>query len=96
MCPDCDEYAVDLQIHGPGQLRRVVGKIQSAISEERLQPDDERSKQELPDQPDFLELDLSTSTPDVMIHFIVCRTCGQTFKLHCESYHGSGGSWQCV
>lgn len=44
MCPECEYFAVDLEIHGPAQLRRMVGKLQ-AIS------------------------------------------------LDCESYHGSGGTW---
>lgn len=95
MCPDCEEYAVPLEIHGPTQLRRIVGKIQAAISEQRLQTDDSRSDQALVAQTDFAQLDLSRTLPDVMIYHINCRSCGQKFKLQCECYHGAGGSWSC-
>ena len=96
MCPDCEEYAVDLDIHGPAQLSRIVGKLQAAISERRLRTDDSRPSEAVVAQPDFLELDLSRSIPDVMIYYIVCRSCGQAFRLGCESYHGSGGNWRCI
>ena len=96
MCPECDEYAVDLEIRGPAQLRRLVGRLQAAISKQRLRADDSRSSQEVVEQPDFVQLDLRKSIPDVMIYYMVCRGCGQVFKLQCESYHGSGGSWQCM
>ncbi|MEJ2238132.1 MAG: hypothetical protein P8X82_07525 [Gemmatimonadales bacterium] len=92
MCPECDDYAVDLDIYGPAQLRRVVGKIQAAISEQRLRSDDER----MMGQPPLAELDLSQLTPDAMTYYVVCDSCGQTFRLQCESYHGSGGNWRCV
>jgi len=96
MCPGCEGYAVDLDIHGPAELSRIVGKLQAAISEQRLRTDDSRSSEAAVQQPDFLELDSSRSIPDVMIYYLVCRGCGQTFRLGCESYHGSGGSWRCV
>lgn len=96
MCPDCDEYAVDFEIHGPAQLRRVVAKLQAAIKEERLRPDQPNQSHEQIAQPDFVDLDLNQSIPDVITYCLKCSNCGQAFKLQCESYHGSGGSWQCV
>ena len=96
MCPNCDEYAVDLEIHGPAQLRRIVKKIQTAIAEGRLRSDHLRSTRELDEQPLLDRLDLSRSIPDVMIYYAVCDSCGRAFRLDCESYHGSGGSWRSV
>jgi hypothetical protein len=61
MCPNCDEYAVDFEIHGPAQLRRVVKMIQAAILARRLLSDDQGSSQELKEQLPLAQLDLSQS-----------------------------------
>jgi hypothetical protein len=85
---------VDVEINGPAQLRRIVKRLQSAILEQKLRVGDRGSPYYSEAPPDFLELDLSKALPDVMIYQMECRSCGQGFKLQCESYHGSGGSWQ--
>ena len=94
MCPECETFDVDIAIHGPAQLRRIVAKLQAAVSEQRLRPVPHVETQVSIEQPDFVELDLSEAMPDVLSYRLECSACGQAFRLECESYHGSGGSWQ--
>ena len=96
MCPECDEFAANLEIHGPAQLRRIVDKLQDAVSARKLRPDDSRSPPALGPQVHFAELDLSTTLPDAMIYYLTCCSCGRAFQLQCDCYHGAGGSWRSV
>jgi hypothetical protein len=95
-CPACETFAVDIEIHGPAQLRRIAAKLQAAVSEQRLQSVPQIETLTSIEQPEFIELDLSETLPDVMSYDLQCRICGQVFRLQCESYHGSGGSWQAI
>ena len=33
-------------------------------------------------------------TEDIYIYYFECPECHQIFKLHCNTYHGSGGAWE--
>jgi hypothetical protein len=92
MCPKCVTFAVDLEIHGPRQLRRIVAKLQVAVSEKLLWSVAEPETSSWQHKPDFSQLDLSDTLPDAMSYQLECCACGQAFELRCESYHGSGGS----
>lgn len=96
MCPECETFDVDIAIHGPAELKRIVAKLQTAVSEQRLRPVPLSDTPASIEQPDFVKLDLSEAWPDVLSYRLECRACGQAFRLECESYHGSGGSWQRV
>jgi len=93
MCPTCDEYDVEVEIHGPAQLRRIVDKLKVAIRNQQLLPDDERSGRDVIGQSPFLDLDLSETVPDVIRYYIHCSACERSFTLCCETYHGLGGKW---
>jgi len=95
VCPECDAYAVAIEIHGPAQLRRIVEKVHGAVAGKILRSSRHIGANRSMQQPDFVELDLGKTLPDVMSYDFECRTCGQAFSLRCESYHGIGGSWQC-
>jgi hypothetical protein len=93
MCPSCDEYDVQIEIHDPAQLRRIVKKLQVAVEDGVLVVDADRSGEITVEQPEFLALTLTESSPDVIAYDFSCATCGQRFELECETYHGAGGHW---
>jgi hypothetical protein len=93
MCPTCDEYDVEVIIHGPAQLRRIVEKLKAAVRNQRLLADDERSGHDMIAQVPFLDLDLRETMPDALSYYMRCSTCDRSFMLCCETYHGSGGKW---
>ncbi|MHC4215406.1 MAG: hypothetical protein ACYSWP_18750 [Planctomycetota bacterium] len=93
MCSTCDEYDVDVEIHGPAQLRQMVYKIKVAVRSQVLQADDDRSRREISNQSLFLDLDLSGTLPDVIRYHFQCTDCECPFILHCDPFHGSGGKW---
>jgi hypothetical protein len=93
MCSTFDEYDVDVEIHGPAQLRQIVDKIKVAVRSQKLQADDDRSRREISDQSLFLDLDLSEALPDAIRYYFQCTDCERPFMLHCDPFHGSGGKW---
>lgn len=96
MCPQCETFGIHIEIHGPAQLRRIVTKIQAAISRQILRSTEQSDAAAFVQQPDFVGLDLSDTLPDVMSYQFECCTCAQAFRLECENYHGSGGCWRSI
>jgi hypothetical protein len=93
-CATCDQYVQTIEIHGPEQLRRIVGTVQTAVAEQKLRAIEGQA--ELVDLPGFSNLDLSETLPDVLAYRIECTACGRAFELSCECYHGVGGHWRPV
>jgi len=91
-CATCDQYVQTIEIHGPEQLRRIVSTIRAAVAERKLRAVDGQAA--FVDLPDFLNLDLSETLPDVLAYRVECMACGRAFELSCECYHGVGGHWQ--
>lgn len=92
VCATCEQYAQDITISGPEQLRRIVGTAQTAVAEQKLRIVDDPDK--LTDKSNFSALDLSETLPDVLAYRLQCMACGRRFELSCESYHGAGGHWR--
>ena len=93
MCESCDIFDTDIAIHGPGQLRRMVVRLQEAVRTDVLACDTDGSGSDTIDQELFAALDLEGSAPDVLAYDFRCKQCGATFCLSAETYHGQGGSW---
>ena len=93
MCETCDEFDVEVRIHGPVQLRRVVAKIQAAVEVGTLRSNDFESSRALVGQPSFNDLDLRDTIPDVLRYYFDCPSCDAAFGLDVEAYHGQGGRW---
>ena len=93
MCSSCDEYSVEIEILGPAQLRRIIGKLQAAVEARVLVIDPCRSGNVAAEQPESLALKGSGPTPDVLAYEFSCATRGQRFERECETNHGAGGHW---
>jgi hypothetical protein len=93
MCEACDTFDTEVAIHGPGQLRRIVSKIQAAVSDGVLRCNEFESSRALIGQTPFSELNLDQSIPDVLRYYFDCVSCGDVFSLEAEAFHGQGGRW---
>ena len=93
MCELCNEFDTDIQIHGPEQLRRIMKKLLDAVNNKQLLYNSFESDRALIDQISFLQLDISSSLPDVIRYYFNCEKCGNVFGLFVETYHGQGGTW---
>ncbi len=93
MCQSCDTFDTTVRIHGPQQLRRVVGKIRDAVAAEILRCNEFESSRALIGQPPFSELNLESTIPDVIRYYFECSSCGTVFGLMVETFHGQGGQW---
>ena len=93
MCTVCDEYDLDLEIHGPAQPERIVEKIKQAVHHQRLRAVDDWLRRGIPNQSPFLDLDMSNTSPDLILYYFQCTECERLFMLHCDIYHGAGGGW---
>lgn len=95
-CESCDTYDVELEIHGPLQLQRIVDKLKAAVRDGTLRLVASGAAVAVGDMPAFLEIGDDGTLPDVLEYALACRRCGQRFRLSCETYHGTGGSWRRV
>jgi hypothetical protein len=95
-CPVCEEFSVNVPIHGPVQLQGIVDRLKEALDERRLLVDAEQAGQKFAGQPPFRKLALRRTLPDVMEYRFRCTACARLFSLRCESYHGSGGRWSAL
>ena len=93
MCDSCDEFDTEIAIHGPAQLRRIVEKLQLALSAGILRCDGEGSTPNTQEAMPLLSLDLETIQPDNLDYDFSCNQCGARFGLRAETYHGLGGNW---
>jgi hypothetical protein len=93
MCQSCDTFDTTVQIHGPQQLRTIVEKVRGAVVAEILHCNEFESSRALIGQPPFSELNLEQTIPDVIRYYFECPSCGATFGLMIEAFHGQGGQW---
>ena len=93
MCERCDPFDIEITIHGPRQLCRIVSKVQEAITNNRLRCNEFESSRALIGQKPFSQLDLEESIPDIMRYYFECEHCGNVFGLMVEAFHGQGGTW---
>ena len=93
MCEICEKYDTEIEVHSPGQLSRIIEKMQAAVRCGELSYDVFESDREIIGQPSFMSITPSVVLPDIMRYHFVCSGCGDTFSLFVETYHGAGGRW---
>jgi hypothetical protein len=92
-CERCDAFDVELAIPTPAMLRSVAEKARDAVRNGTLSYNSFESSRELIGQQSFMDLELSTSLPDVLRYHFDCKHCGNCYALFVETYHGAGGKW---
>jgi hypothetical protein len=96
VCECCEEFDIEIPIHGPLQLRRVMAKVSSAVKDKRLKYNSFESDRVLVEQKPFPDVDLKGSLPDVICYYFECGKCGNMYELIVETYHGGGGKWSAL
>ena len=93
-CQQCRELQPSYRIKTPGELNRVVKLVQDEVTSGSLietDPGKPRNEWQTP----FSNL-LSGPRDDVVLCYFSCTGCNRLYCLSCETYHGSGGSWEVV
>ncbi|MDH3609613.1 MAG: hypothetical protein OEQ24_10285 [Gammaproteobacteria bacterium] len=93
VCDNCEEYDIEIKIHSPEQLRRIIKKVKDALDSNKLSYNSFESDRANIGQVSFIELDINGSFPDVIRYYFDCENCGNVFGLMVETYHGQGGKW---
>lgn len=93
MCVNCDEFDIELEIHGPVQLKRILSKLRAAIEDNKLIYNSFESDRGCIGQKPFTEIKIEGPLPDIMLYYFDCTSCGAVFGLEVETYHGQGGKW---
>lgn len=86
-CTKCDHLCLQVHIRTPSELERSVRIAQSAIDAGTI-VDVSKGVMATP----MTDL-LKPGWPDIVSADFRCTACEQLFRLSCETYHGSGGSW---
>lgn len=92
-CPSCSDLCVRYRIGSPSELSKAIKigfqNVQDGTLCEVVSPKNGNG-------PTFSELAQGAAWDDVVSFGFKCQTCGQSFRLHAETYHGSGGYWEAV
>ena len=84
-CPSCSDLCVRYRIGSPSELSKAIkiafqnvqdGTLREVVSSENV------------NGPTFSELAQGAVWDDVVSFDFKCHTCGQSFRLHAETYHG--------
>jgi hypothetical protein len=94
MCPRCEEFDVEVDVHGLAQLRRIMEKAHLALQAGKLRYNSFESDRALIGQTSFETLAFDGPLPDVIRYYFECAACGAVFSLMVETYHGQGGKWK--
>jgi hypothetical protein len=91
-CDRCEELQPAFRIRTPGDLQRVVDGVASELARGVL------TEVTLPGvagewQTPFSRL-LKGERDDLVLCRFRCTKCARLYSLSCETYHGSGGSWE--
>lgn len=93
MCEACEEFDVEVPVQGPDQLRRILGKVRSAVESGQLHYNSFESDRALIGQTSFVDLSVDGPLPDVLRYYFDCPVCESVYSLMVETYHGQGGKW---
>jgi hypothetical protein len=92
-CPGCSDLCVRYRIDSPNDLRRAIKIVSENVKDGTLR------EVVLPEQSSgatFSQLVEGAPWNDVVSFAFECQACSQSFRLHAETYHGSGGYWEPV
>ena len=91
-CDRCNDLCIIYPIRTPGELKKALVVVADNLRDGTLG--------ELPAHPPIFDLSVpfasvvaGTARPDLIAYRFCCNSCGETFSLTAETYHGSGGSW---
>ena len=90
-CEACADLRQSYRIGSSRKLRKAFRVIEDNIDDGTIIEMDRASKF----APDTFEAICKADTlPDYIENHFKCTTCGCTFILAVETYHGSGGTWE--
>jgi hypothetical protein len=92
-CPNCSDLCVRYRIGSASELSKAIKIAIQNVQDGTLR---EVVSSENGNGPTFSELAQGAVSGDVVSFGFKCQTCGQSFRLHAETYHGSGGYWEPV
>jgi hypothetical protein len=90
-CQSCEELCVRYRIDSPSDLRKAIKIAFENIQDGTLR---EVASPGQGDAPTIQELAHGAAPDDIVSFSFECQTCGKPFRLHAETYHGSGGYWE--
>jgi hypothetical protein len=73
----------------PKDLKRAIGKAAEAVANGVLKYEGAGQSGD-----PFRPLASGGHWSDLVSNYFSCRSCGQLFHLHAETYHGSGGAFE--
>jgi hypothetical protein len=90
-CDSCHELSVVYEISKPADLRRVIEIVAKELRNGTIS---EGEPDPMAGGTPFEELMGGANWDDYLSYRFACNSCGQTFRLSAETYHGSGGAWR--
>jgi hypothetical protein len=97
-CVHCSEVNSEYEIISPSDFHKVLQIVRDNLSdgtlvESQYWPEGEIRTCTVPfDQ-------VSSTVPyqqDIYIYYFHCPECRRLYRLSCDTYHGSGGSWEAL
>jgi hypothetical protein len=92
-CEKCVDLCVRVAIRSPSDLRRAIEVVNQNVLDGSMV---EKINLDYCNQQSFSELVKGAAWGVSLSHFFNCLSCSEAFKLHAETYHGSGGYWEPV
>jgi hypothetical protein len=90
-CPSCSDLCVRYRIGSPSELSKAIRIAFQNVQNGTLR---EVFLSENGNGPPLGELAQGAAWNDLVSFGFKCQACGQSFRLHAETYHGSGGYWE--
>ena len=88
-CDNCRRLTPGTPIKVPDDLRRAINMAAEAVKSGVLKYEGAGSSGE-----PFEPLARGGYWSDFVSNYFSCKTCGQLFHLHAETYHGAGGAFE--
>jgi hypothetical protein len=90
-CEHCIRLTSGTPIKVPADLKRAINNAAEAVKNGVLKYEGMG-----PWGDPFSQLANGGHWSDIVNNYFSCRSCGQLFHLHAETYHGSGGAFEKV
>ena len=95
-CKRCEDLNQVFRIRHPRDLDQAIRVILDNLDDGTIveDPSVERVGARFEASPETLGAFAEAEAwPDHVEYYFRCASCGQSFRLECERYHGSGGEW---
>jgi hypothetical protein len=93
-CSHCKDLCVEFRVSHPSELRQAIAVARDNLADGTLR-EIAPPKSVLSQQP-FSKLVGGGAWDDFFQYYFECQYCSEQFRLHAETYHGSGGAWNVV